>query len=211
MQIFKNYNLSKLNTFGINVNAKFFVEIKSENDLEELFALSEFKESKKMFLGGGSNVLFTKDFDGMVILNKLKGIEILEEDSEIVIVKAMGGEVWHELVIFAVNNDYWGIENLALIPGMVGAAPVQNIGAYGSELNDSILNVEAFEIETGLKKIFSKEECELGYRDSIFKNKLESIAAKPMVAAIERIPCPPTPASIISIFIVEFFKTIFYF
>ena len=173
MQIFKNYNLSKLNTFGINVNAKFFVEIKSENDLRELFVLPEFKESKKMFLGGGSNVLFTKDFDGMVILNKLKGIEILEEDSEIVIVKAMGGEVWHELVIFAVNNDYWGIENLALIPGMVGAAPVQNIGAYGSELNDSILNVEVFEIETGLKKIFSKEECELGYRDSIFKNKLK--------------------------------------
>jgi UDP-N-acetylmuramate dehydrogenase len=174
MEILKNYNLSKLNTFGINALAKFFVEVKSEKDIKELFVLPEFKNNKKMFLGGGSNVLFTKDFDGMVVLNKLKGIEITKEDSENVYVRSVGGELWHDLVIFAVNSGYWGIENLSLIPGTVGAAPIQNIGAYGSELKDMLFSVETFEIKTGIKKIFSKEECDLGYRDSIFKNKLKN-------------------------------------
>ncbi|MFA5932383.1 MAG: UDP-N-acetylmuramate dehydrogenase [Candidatus Paceibacterota bacterium] len=173
MQIEKNYNLSKLNTFGINAKAKFFVEVKSEADLSELFSLPEFKENNKIFLGGGSNVLFVKDFDGFVVLNKLKGIETINENSEDVLVRSLGGESWHDLVLFSVNKGYWGIENLSLIPGTVGAAPMQNIGAYGAELKDTLLNVEAFEIETGMKRIFSKEECELGYRDSVFKNKLK--------------------------------------
>ena len=173
MKIHKNYNLSKLNTFGISVNAKFFVEIHNETEVKELFSKKEFKSNKKLFLGGGSNVLFTKDFDGLVILNKLKGIEILEENSKTVKIRAMGGEIWHDLVIFAVKHDYWGIENLALIPGTVGAAPMQNIGAYGAELKETLFKVETFEIETGEKKIFSKEECKLGYRDSIFKNELK--------------------------------------
>lgn len=172
MEILENYDLSKLNTFGISVNAKFFVEISSEEDLKELFSLHEFKNNKKMFLGGGSNVLFTKDFDGIVILNRLKGIEILNEDTETVVIRSMSGVVWHDLVIFAVDRGYWGIENLSLIPGTVGAAPMQNIGAYGVELKNVLENVETYEIETGEKKIFSKEECELGYRDSIFKNNL---------------------------------------
>ncbi len=171
MEIKQNYNLIKLNTFGISVNAKFFVELNSEKDLAELFSLPEFKDNKKIFLGGGSNVLFTKDFDGIVVLNKLKGMEITKEDAENVLIKAMGGELWHDLVIYAVNKGYWGIENLSLIPGTVGAAPMQNIGAYGAELKDTLFNVEAFEIETGEKKTFTKEECELDYRDSIFKNK----------------------------------------
>ncbi|MDD5721024.1 MAG: UDP-N-acetylmuramate dehydrogenase [Candidatus Pacebacteria bacterium] len=174
MEILKNYNLSKLNTLGINVEAKFFVEVQSEKDLKELFVLPEFKNNKKMFLGGGSNVLFTKDFDGMVVLNKLRGIEITEEDSENVYIRGAGGELWHDLVMFAVNHGYWGIENLSFIPGTVGAAPVQNIGAYGLELKDVLFNVETFEIETGIKRIFSKEECKLGYRDSVFKNKLKN-------------------------------------
>lgn len=173
MKIQKNYNLSKLNTFGVSVNAKFFFEIHDENDVKDLFNTEEFKNNKKLFLGGGSNVLFTKDFDGLVILNKLKGIEILEENPEIVKIRTMGGEIWHDLVIFAVERGYWGIENLALIPGTVGAAPMQNIGAYGAELKDTLFNVEAFEIETGEKKIFNKKECRLGYRDSIFKNELK--------------------------------------
>ncbi|MFA5791691.1 MAG: UDP-N-acetylmuramate dehydrogenase [Candidatus Paceibacterota bacterium] len=177
MKISKNYNLSKLNTFGIDVEAKFFVEINNETDLRELFVSSEFKQNKKIFLGGGSNVLFTKNFDGIIVLNKLKGIEILKknsnEDSETISVRAMGGEIWHNLVMFAVNNEYWGIENLSFIPGTVGATPIQNIGAYGVEIKDVLENVEAFNIETGVKKIFSKEECELGYRDSVFKNKLK--------------------------------------
>lgn len=173
MQILEDYNLTKLNTFGISVNAKFFAEVHSEKDLNELFNSPVFKNNSKIFLGGGSNVLFTKDFDGIVVLNKLKGIEILNEDEKSVTIKALGGEVWHDLVLFAVDNGYWGIENLALIPGTVGATPIQNIGAYGVELKDTLVNVEAFNIETGKKKIFSKEECMFGYRDSIFKNELK--------------------------------------
>lgn len=177
MKISENYNLSKLNTFGVDVEAKFFVEINNETDLVELFSSLEFKQNKRIFLGGGSNVLFTKNFDGIVVLNKLKGIEILKEnfnkDSETVLIRAMGGEIWHDFVMFAVNYKYWGVENLAYIPGTVGATPMQNIGAYGVEIKDVLENVEAFNIETGLKRVFSKEDCELGYRDSVFKNKLK--------------------------------------
>ena len=173
MQIKNDYNLINLNTFGINVNAKLFVVMENEADLVELFSLPEFKNNKKIFLGGGSNVLFTENFDGIVVLNKLKGIKIIDENSETVLVRSMGGELWHDLVSFAVNNNCWGIENLSLIPGTVGAAPMQNIGAYGAELKDTLFNVEAFEIENGVRKIFSGEECELGYRDSVFKNKLK--------------------------------------
>ncbi len=173
MKIEKNYNVSKLNTFGISANAKFFVEIANETDLRELFSAPEFKNSKRLFLGGGSNVLFIQDFDGLVILNKLKGISIVKEDSDNVFIKCMGGEIWHDLVLFAVGHTYWGIENLALIPGTVGAAPMQNIGAYGVELKHVLENVEAFDITTGKKRVFTKEECELGYRDSVFKNSLK--------------------------------------
>lgn len=173
MQIAQNYDLSKLNTFGISARAKFFAEIKNEDDLKSLFNSPEFKNNKRLFLGGGSNVLFTKDFDGIVILNKLKGIEILNEDDENVLIKAMGGEMWHDLVVFSVERFLWGIENLSLIPGSVGAAPMQNIGAYGAELKNTLESVEAYDVENGEKKIFKKEECNFGYRDSIFKNKVK--------------------------------------
>ncbi len=173
MEIKSNYNLSKLNTFGISVNAKFFAEVASEKDLQNLFRSPEFQENKKMFLGGGSNVLFTKDFDGIVILNKLKGIEILNEDENSVLIRASSGEIWHDLVLCAVDKGYWGIENLSLIPGTVGAAPMQNIGAYGVELKHVLENVEAYNVDTGAKRIFTREECNLGYRDSIFKNELK--------------------------------------
>ena len=173
MEIISNYDLTLLNTFGVPVHAKFFTEIRNEQDVESLFSSSEFQNNEKLFLGGGSNVLFTKDFEGFVILNKLKGIEILKENKNFVFLKAYGGEMWHDLVSFAVDHGYWGIENLALIPGSVGAAPMQNIGAYGAELKDVLESVEAFEIDTGLKKVFKNDECELGYRDSIFKNKLK--------------------------------------
>ncbi len=170
MKIHESHNLSKLNTFGISANAKFFVEIEKEEELKELFTNSIFTGNKNFFLGGGSNVLFTKDFDGIVVLNKLKGIEILSENENSVTIRAMGGEIWHDLVIFAGQRGYWGIENLSLIPGTVGAAPMQNIGAYGAELKNTLISVEAYEIANGEKKIFTKEECKLGYRDSIFKN-----------------------------------------
>ena len=173
MDIKHNQDLTKLNTFGVSVQAKFLVEISNEQELVELFALPEFKDNKRIFLGGGSNVLFTKDFDGIVVLNKLKGIEIISEDNESVLVRAMSGEWWHDLVIFTAERGYWGIENLSYVPGTVGAAPMQNIGAYGGELKNTLESVETIEIETGNKRIFSKEECRLGYRDSVFKNELK--------------------------------------
>ncbi len=173
MEILRDFDLTKLNTFGVFARAKFFVEISKEEDIGEIVLSSEFQNNKKLFLGGGSNVLFTKDFEGIVILNKIKGIEIIKEDDDGVFVRSMGGEIWHDLVLFAVDKGFWGIENLSLIPGTVGAAPMQNIGAYGAELKNTLDGVEAYDIETGEKKVFSKEECELGYRESVFKNKLK--------------------------------------
>lgn len=173
MEIKQNYDLTKLNTFGIAVRAKFLVEVKNESEITELFEIPEFKNNKRFFLGGGSNVLFREDFDGIVIINKLKGVEIVREDSENVFVRAMSGEWWHDLVLFTVGRGCWGIENLAYVPGTVGAAPMQNIGAYGGELNNTLESVEAIELESGEKRIFSKEECKLGYRDSVFKNELK--------------------------------------
>ena len=189
IEILKNYDLIKLNTFGISAKARFFVEINSEDNFIELLKMEEFKNNEKLFLGGGSNILFTKDFDGIVVLNKIKGIEIIKQDAENVWVKSMGGEWWNDLVNFSVEREFWGIENLSLVPGTVGATPVQNIGAYGVELKDTLENVEAYEIETGdpsasfdgaqdkllgaRKRIFTKEECKFGYRDSIFKNELK--------------------------------------
>ncbi|MFA6353663.1 MAG: UDP-N-acetylmuramate dehydrogenase [Candidatus Paceibacterota bacterium] len=199
MKIFKDYNLKELNTFRIEVKAKFFTEINSENDLVELFNQEEFKNNHRMFLGGGSNVLFTKDFDGIVVLNKLKGIETTREDSENVLVRSFGGELWQDLIMFVVNNGYWGIENLAFIPGTVGATPIQNIGAYGIELKDILENVETFEVGTGEKKIFSKEECELGYRDSVFKNKLkEKYFISAITLKLNKIPRPNLSYKILS-------------
>jgi len=173
MKIIQNYDLTRLNTFGVPATAKFFVEIENELEIKELFTDDVFKNNQKLFLGGGSNILFTQDFDGLVVLNKLKGIGILEEDKESVLVRAMSGEEWHDIVLFAVKNNYWGIENLSLIPGTVGAAPMQNIGAYGAELKNTLVSVEGYDIESGEKKVFTKEECELGYRDSVFKNRLQ--------------------------------------
>jgi len=173
MIVKQNHDLTKLNTFGVKARAKFFTEVNSESELEELFAREEFINNEKLFLGGGSNILFTKDFDGIVVLNKIKGIEILKESEESVLIKAMGGEVWHDLVNFAVSHSYWGIENLSSIPGSVGAAPVQNIGAYGAELKEVLEYVEAFDVGTGEKKIFTNDAYKRGYRESIFKNEFK--------------------------------------
>lgn len=171
MEIFKQYDLIKLNTFGVPAYAKFFATVQDELELQDILNAPDFQNNEKLFLGGGSNVLFTKDFNGIVVLNKIKGIEIVDENEDFVFLKSMAGEGWHDLVSFTVSRNYWGIENLSLIPGTVGAAPMQNIGAYGAELKNVLENVEVYEIESGKKFILSKEECELGYRDSIFKNK----------------------------------------
>lgn len=171
MELKENFNLKEYNTFGISVFAKFFTVLRNEQDLIELLHSNVFKENKYMFLGGGSNILFTKDYEGIVIKNELKGIEIIKEDTRNVWVKCMGGEIWHDLVLFSVEHNLWGIENLAFIPGTVGAAPMQNIGAYGVELCDTLYEVEAYELGIGEKKVFKNNECNLGYRESFFKKE----------------------------------------
>lgn len=173
MQIQENYDLSRINTFGVPARAKFYVEISTEEEVSELFTKEEFKNNPRLFLGGASNILFTRDWEGIVILNKLQGIDIISEDEESVLVRALGGTIWQDLVAFAVERGLWGIENLALIPGSVGAAPMQNIGAYGGELKNTLVDVEAYDVENGSKRIFEKDECALGYRESVFKNELK--------------------------------------
>jgi UDP-N-acetylmuramate dehydrogenase len=172
MKIYENYDLTSLNTFGVKARAKFLAEVTSEDEVKELWQKDEFKNNPKLFLGGGSNILFTKDWDGIVVLNKIKGLEVIQDDAEDVLIKSMGGEVWHDLVTFAVGKGWWGLENLSSIPGSVGAAPMQNIGAYGAELKSVLYSVEAYDVDTGEKKVIKNEMYTKGYRESIFKNEL---------------------------------------
>ena len=167
MEIQQNISLKSYNTFGIDVNARQFVDITSLNQLKKVV-----REEKYFFiLSGGSNLLITKDIDKLVVHFNTKGIAILEETNNDVFVKVQAGENWHEFVLWCIDHDYGGIENLSLIPGNVGTAPIQNIGAYGVELKDVMHNLEALEIDTVNTKIFTNIDCEFGYRNSIFKNK----------------------------------------
>jgi UDP-N-acetylmuramate dehydrogenase len=125
-------------------------------------------------LGGGSNLLFTKNFDGVVLRNQLKGFEIVNENSESVFVKSYAGELWHNFVVFCIENNFAGIENLSLIPGCVGASPMQNIGAYGVEIKDCFYELDAIHVKDGYRRIFTANECEFGYRESVFKQKLKN-------------------------------------
>ena len=169
MNILENISLKTYNTFGIDVKAKFFVEINSLLQLQKVLQLSAYPE--KLILSGGSNILLTKDIDALVVFINLKGITVFEENEETVIIKAMAGENWHELVLWSLGKDYGGLENLSLIPGHTGTAPIQNIGAYGVELKDVFVSCDAMHIKTQELKEFTKEDCKFGYRDSIFKNK----------------------------------------
>ena len=169
-----NVNLRPYNSFGFDALAKYFVEINAIDDLQTLIRSEELKKHKTLILSGGNNILFQEDvFDGLVVYINTKGIEILWEDENEVIVRAQAGEDWPDFVRFCVSKNWHGIENLAHIPGKVGAAPVQNIGAYGMELKDSFLQCEAIELTTGNKRVFTKEECRFGYRKSIFKSELK--------------------------------------
>ena len=173
IRIEENISLRPYNTFGIEANARHFCRIQSEDQLIELIDTPVYKNEPHLVLGGGSNVLFTKDYTGLVIKVDLKGIHIEKETDETIVLNVKAGEVWHELVMYCIHHGYGGIENLSLIPGTVGAAPIQNIGAYGVEIKEVIQNVEGIDLITGARKSFTNHECHFGYRESIFKYQLK--------------------------------------
>ena len=169
MDIQQNISLKSYNTFGIDVKARRFVDISSLNELENVIR----SEKDFFILSGGSNLLLTKDVDKLVIHLNTKGIEVVQENSNDILIKVQAGENWHEFVLWCIDHNYGGVENLSLIPGNVGTAPIQNIGAYGVELKDSMHNLEALEIDTLNTKTFTNKNCEFGYRNSVFKNELK--------------------------------------
>ena len=168
MHFHKNYSLKNLNSFGINVSAKYFTGFKNTTELAEIL---EATNENKLILGGGSNILFTKNFNGLVLKNEISGIKIIKEEDDHVYIKAGAGVGWHEFVIYCIERNFAGAENLSLIPGSVGASPMQNIGAYGVELKDIFYELEAYDTEGKKIVIFSRSDCEFGYRESIFKTK----------------------------------------
>lgn len=171
MKIQEKYSLKDLNTFGVDVSAKYFAEVNDVDDLKYAIEFAKINHFEILFLGGGSNILFTEDFGGLVIKLNLKGIseEFLNENE--VLVTAKAGENWHEFVQFCLSENYGGLENLSLIPGNVGTSPMQNIGAYGTEIKDTFVKCKVLNIETLEIEEFNKEECGFGYRDSIFKRE----------------------------------------
>jgi UDP-N-acetylmuramate dehydrogenase len=175
MNIQQNVSLKSYNTFGIEATAGFLAEATSLELLGEILSEKKFREMDRLVLGGGSNILFTGNFKGLVIHNSLKGMKVLSEDAEHIRVNAMAGESWHGLVLYCIQNGFAGIENLSLIPGRVGAAPMQNIGAYGVELKDVFESLEAMEIATGQMRTFSNSDCNFGYRESVFKRELKDM------------------------------------
>lgn len=168
----QNVSLKKYNTFSIDVYAKYFLEVNTVYDIQNY--LSEKKYEPLLVLGGGSNILFTKNFDGTVLKNNIKEIQLIKEDAEHIYLKVGGGEVWHEFVLYCIKNNYAGVENLSLIPGTVGAAPIQNIGAYGVEQKDVFFSLEAIDLQENKLHTFTHADCRFGYRDSIFKHEAKN-------------------------------------
>ena len=170
MKLKEHISLKPFNTFGIDVQAAFFAEINTLQDFKALCKEKVYKSNKPLILGGGSNILFTKNYNGLVIKNNLTGIEIEKQDEDFVWIKVGAGENWHSFVLWCVAKNYGGLENLSLIPGCTGAAPMQNIGAYGVEIKDNCEKVFVSDLENGKETVFSNADCNFGYRESIFKH-----------------------------------------
>ena len=173
MTIQQNFSLKSYNTFGIEATAKFFVEIQSVEELRHILQNSDYQSIDKLFLGGGSNILLTKNYEGLVVKINLKGIKKFFENDSYSYIQAGAGEIWHELVMYCVENQYAGMENLSLIPGTVGAAPMQNIGAYGVEIKDIFEELQALNLETLKIETFKVNDCHFGYRESVFKHQFK--------------------------------------
>ena len=169
-----NYPLRDYNTFNISVNAKLFYEFKDKISLQKILKREDLKNENILILGGGSNILFSKNYDGLILKNGILGINIISETYNHVEVEVGAGENWHEFVLWSINNNLSGIENLALIPGLVGASPIQNIGAYGMEVKDTITNVRFIDIKSGIEKSLNNKDCNFEYRSSIFKKELKN-------------------------------------
>jgi UDP-N-acetylmuramate dehydrogenase len=167
----KNISLQSFNTFGIAVNAAEFAQVSSIADLQKMLPLIYKNEQPLLILGGGSNLLLTQNWNGLVIKNNIKGIEVVSDNTQFTTLKIGGGEVWHDLVLWSVARNLGGLENMSLIPGTVGAAPIQNIGAYGSELKNVFVSLDALDLQTGKLVVFNKKQCKFGYRESVFKNE----------------------------------------
>ena len=167
----ENISLRHLNTFGIAVKARYYVDVSSEGQLQEVIRHPVYLAQARLILGGGSNILFTKDFEGLVIKSSLVGRAIKKETTDTVLLEVGAGENWHELVMYCIQHDWGGVENLSLIPGTVGAAPMQNIGAYGMEIKDVIENVTGFNLQSGVRRTFTNSDCRFNYRESIFKQE----------------------------------------
>jgi UDP-N-acetylmuramate dehydrogenase len=170
MRIEENISLKKMNSFGIDVNARYFISINEEREINKLRDMKIFMDYPRLILGGGSNILFIEDFEGLVIKINIQGIEELRSDRDTVLIKVMAGVNWESFVGYCVGRNLGGLENLTMIPGNTGTSPMQNIGAYGVELKDCFDSLEAMEITTGKTRVFRKDECEFGYRESFFKH-----------------------------------------
>ena len=171
----ENVDLFPFNTFHIHAKARYMVTVGAVEEAKEVFRSELFRVNRHLILGGGSNILLTKDFDGVVVKNEISGISIVKEDNAFIHLKVGSGKNWHALVMHCVERGLGGIENLSLIPGTVGAAPMQNIGAYGKEIREVIHSVEAIEMKTGATRVFQADECAFGYRESIFKQQLKDL------------------------------------
>ena len=169
MQTKKNISLKSYNTFGIEVKAQLLIDIESEEELKQVYQSTELTALPKLVLGGGSNILFTKNQRKAILKINIKGIDVLDQKDHEVRVKVGAGEIWHQFVLWCLDHNLGGVENLSLIPGTVGAAPIQNIGAYGVELKDIFDSLEAYEIKSGKVRFFDKEQCQFDYRNSFFK------------------------------------------